>query len=349
MVSPIYLYKLEKNKLKKRYYMAGRIKRRKNLSYAKWGYFFILPFFIVYGFFSLYPLLTTFVYAFEDVKQGQVILLNNGWNNFDNFKELFRTNEWAQRFGVTMIMQFMGFIPQMVVSLLLAVWFTDSRLKIKGAMFFKAVIYMPNLIMATAMASMFGTMFGHEGPLGYIWFNVMGRHMSPFDVDHIWMARLIVGLINFIMWFGNTTILLMAGVMGIDDSIFEAATIDGAGPIRTFKDITMPLLMPIFIYVFLTSLIGGIQMFDIPANLISGQPRGGSKFQIQTIIMFLNGYISGSTKNYGVAGAVAVILFIITGVLSLIIYKTTATDMDAAKAKKKAAKKRAAEAKKVNA
>lgn len=335
--------------------MAGRIKKRKSLSYAKWGYFFILPFFVVYVLFSVYPLLTTFIYAFQGVTQD-IETVNTGWNNFANFRELFRTMDWLKYFGNTMLMQFMGFVPQMVVSLLLAVWFTDSRLKIKGATFFKAVIYMPNLIMATAMASLFGSMFGSSGPLGFLWYkdgvgatHTIGSHLyGPFDVQHKFMAKVVVAIINFIMWFGNTTILLMAGVMGIDDSIFEAATIDGAGPIRTFKDITFPLLMPIFIYVFLTSLIGGIQMFDIPANLIRGSSTGGSQNQIRTLIMYLNTYISGSPKNYGIAGALSVLLFLVTSVLSFIIYKTTATDMDAAKAKKKAAKK-AAKAKKVNA
>ena len=320
--------------------MAGRIKKRKTLSYAKWGYFFILPFFIVYAIFQLYPLITTFIYAFQGVTQD-ITYTNTGWNNFDNFKQLFtgiEANKWLVYFGQTMIMQFMGFIPQLIVSLVLAVWFTDSRLKIKGATFFKAVIYMPNLIMATAMASLFGSMFQTSGPFGQLW-KKTGHTYSIFAASNKWALRWLVGLINFTMWFGNTTILLMAGVMGIDDSIFEAATIDGAGPIRTFKDITMPLLMPIFIYVFLTSLIGGIQMFDIPANLVKNNVTGGSDNQIMTIIMYLNRYLTASPKDYGVAGALSILLFLVTGVLSFVIFKTTATDMSAKKAKKKAAKK----------
>jgi len=320
--------------------MAGRIKKRKTLSYAKWGYLFILPFFIIYAIFQLYPMITTFVYAFQSVSQpaGSIAVINNGWNNFDNFRTLFATNDWLKYFGQTMLMQFMGFIPQLIVSLVLAVWFTDSRLKIKGASFFKAVIYMPNLIMATAMAQLFASMFYQGGPLHALFYHNSTK-VSIINQSQKWALRWLVGFINFTMWFGNTTILLMAGVMGIDDSIFEAATIDGAGPIRTFKDITMPLLMPIFIYVFLTSLIGGIQMFDIPQNLIpKDHGRGGGQHQIKTIIMYLNDYLSSTNKNYGIAGALSVMLFLVTAILSFIIFKTTATDMSAAKAKKKAKK-----------
>ena len=324
--------------------MAGRIKKRKTLSYAKWGYLFILPFFITYAIFQLYPMITTFVYAFQDVTKSGVSIVNKGWNNFENFKFLFveSHNDWFKYFWQTMLMQFMGFVPQLIVSLVLAVWFIDSRLKLKGAGFFKAVIYMPNLIMATAMAQLFASMFQPSGPLGGLFYPT--PDVLFVNAEQLWAQRWVVGLINFTMWFGNTTILLMAGVMGIDDSIFEAATIDGAGPIRTFKDITMPLLMPIFIYVFLTSLIGGIQMFDIPANLIPNSTTGGSEYQIMTIVMYLNRFL-GSTKNYGVAGAISILLFALTAVLSFAVYKTTTTDMSAAKAKKKAKQR----AKKVNA
>ena len=68
------------------------------------------------------------------------------------------------------------------------------------------------------------------------------------------------------MWFGNTTILLMAGMMGIDPSLYEAAEVDGATSSQIFRRITLPLLRPILIYVMITSLIGGMQMFDVPQD-----------------------------------------------------------------------------------
>ena len=72
------------------------------------------------------------------------------------------------------------------------------------------------------------------------------------------------------MWFGNTTILLMAGMMGIDTSLFEAAQVDGATSKQVFFRITLPLLRPILVYTLITSLIGGIQMFDVPQILTNG-------------------------------------------------------------------------------
>ena len=124
---------------------------------------------------------------------------------------------------------------------------------------------------------------------------------------------------NFLMWYGNTTILLMAGVMGIDNSLFEAARIDGANAMTIFFKITIPLLLPIFVYVLITSLIGGIQMFDVPQILSNGM--GTPNRSTMTIIMKLNKHLAN--KNFGPAGVTSVLIFAITGVLSGIVYKMT--------------------------
>ena len=122
---------------------------------------------------------------------------------------------------------------------------------------------------------------------------------------------------NFLMWFGNTTILLMAGMMGIDTSLFEAAEVDGATSTQVFFKITLPLLRPILIYVMITSLIGGLQMFDVPQILTNG--TGEPMRSTITLIMYLNKHLF--SKNYGMGGALSVILFIITGLLSLVVFK----------------------------
>jgi len=127
----------------------------------------------------------------------------------------------------------------------------------------------------------------------------------------------LVALMNFLMWFGNTTILLMAGMMGIDTSLFEAAEVDGATSTQVFFKITLPLLKPILIYVMITSLIGGLQMFDVPQILTNG--TGDPMRSTMTLIMYLNKHLF--SKNYGMAGALSVLLFIITGALSLLVYK----------------------------
>ena len=219
----------------------------------------------------------------------------------------------------TLIMWVMGFVPQILISLLLASWFSNPSLRLKGQGFFKTVIYLPNLIMASAFAMLFFTLFSDGGHVNSILVQT-GIRQEPFKFfSSVWGTRSLVAFMNFVMWFGNTTILLMAGMMGIDTSLFEAAQVDGATSRQIFFRITLPLLKPILVYVMITSLIGGLQMFDVPQILTngSGEPMRSS----MTLIMYLNKHLF--SKNYGMAGALSVLLFIVTGILSLIVFKMT--------------------------
>ena len=188
--------------------------------------------------------------------------------------------------------------------------------------------------MASAFAMLFFTLFSNVGPINQM-ITAGGGEIVDF-FGGVWTARGIVAFINFLMWFGNTTILLMAGIMGIDQSLFEAASIDGASSVQVFFKITLPLLMPILVYVIITSLIGGLQMFDVPQIITAG--IGKPNRTTMTLIMYLNNYLSTS-KNYGMSGAISVVVFIITGVLSMVVYKSMGMgDSGKKKTKKIAAK-----------
>ena len=297
--------------------------KHKSISYAGWGYFFIAPFIIVYILCSLIPLLSTFYNSlFENYMDG-LKQIGPNFVGLQNFITLF-TPRADGRLEIlnytvnTMTMWIMGAIPQIIFALLLAVIFTSERMKIKGQGFFKTVIYMPNLIMASAFAMLFFQIFSSVGPINQIITANGGSAFLFFDNE--WSAKSIIAFINFLMWFGNTTILLMAGIMGIDQSLFEAAAIDGANSSQVFFKITIPLLMPIIIYVVITALIGGLQMFDVPQIITAG--KGSRNNTTKTLVMALNSYI-GTSKNYGMAGAVSFVLFVITGILSFIVFRST--------------------------
>lgn len=298
---------------------ATRSKKSKVVSYTKWGYIFLIPFFLVYFAFQIIPLFSTIYNSFFENYLSGLNQIGPNFVGLDNYVELIKTGDLLKYTGNTLIMWIAGFIPQILISLLLAVWFADTGCKLKGEGFFKTVIYMPNLIMASAMAMLFFTVFSNIGPVNQM-LKGMGIIDNPYVfLDHTKSAIALVGTMNFLMWFGNTTILLMAGIMGIDTSLFEAAQVDGANGSQTFFSITMPLLKPIFVYVLLTSLVGGIQMFDIPQILTSGE--GTPNRTTMTLIMYLNKHLF--SKNYGMAGALSVMLFIATGILSLIVYRVT--------------------------
>ena len=300
----------------------GMRRKKKSISYAKWGYIFIAPFFLAYIIFTLIPqFLTIYNSFFETYRIGlQQIGPNFVW--FENYKTLFTPDadgtililKYAANTGILWLM---GAVPQFVIAMLLALFFTSYRLNIKGQGFFKTVIYMPNLIMAAAFSMLFYTLFSRVGPIQAL-LEKWGVIDHTFDFFAIRISvRGMIALMNFLMWFGNTTIVLMAGIMGIDQSLFESATIDGASSVQVFFRITMPLLMPIFVYCLITAMIGGIQMFDVPQVLSKGDgvPNGTTR----TLVMYLNGYLK--TRNLGMSGAISVVMFIITGGLGGIVYK----------------------------
>jgi multiple sugar transport system permease protein len=135
-----------------------------------------------------------------------------------------------------------------------------------------------------------------------------------------------IGLIAFMqfwMWYGNTMIILIAGILGINPSLYEAAMVDGASGTQNFFYITLPLLKPILQFTLVTSAIGGLQMYDIPALFnVSGTGEALPAYASQTITMFIRklGFVS---KDYGKSAAASMILFVVTLAISMIFFALT--------------------------
>ena len=301
-------------------------KHRKSVSYAKWAYIFITPFFISYILFTLIPqFLTVYNSFFENYRNG-LEQVGPNFVGLGNYIKLLTpdksgTIDFLRYLGNSLAMWIAGAVPQFLIALLLAVLFTSSRLNLKGQGIAKTIIYMPNLIMASAFSMLVFSLFSNVGPVNkfLIEAGILKEYYNFFATKI--SVRTIIACMNFIMWFGNTTIVLMAGIMGIDQSLFESANLDGANSLHVFFDITLPLLMPILSYALITSMIGGIQMFDVPQVISNG--KGTPNMTSTTVIMMLNNYL-GISKNYGMSGALSVMLFIITGILGMFVYRSLA-------------------------
>ena len=294
-------------------------KRGKVVRYNKWGYIFLIPFILVYLVFQFIPLASTIYNSFFENYRSGLTQIGPNFVGLENYRTIVVNGDLITYAENTLIMWVMGFVPQIIVSLLLAAWFSNPSLRLRGQRFFKTVIYLPNLIMASAFAMLFFTLFADSGPVNSI-LAQMGILAEPYKfMSNVWSARTLVAFMNFLMWFGNTTILLMAGMMGIDTALFEAAEVDGATSTQAFFKITIPLLRPILVYVIITSLIGGLQMFDVPQILTNA--TGDPMRSTMTLIMYLNKHLY--SKNYGLGGALSVVMFIVTAILSMIVYKFT--------------------------
>ena len=305
--------------------MSKTAKKKSNVvRYNKWGYIFLIPFAVVYITFQLIPLVSTIWNSFFENFRSGLTQIGPNFIGLQNYISLFSSADIWKYLGNTLIMWVIGFVPQILVSLLLGAWFADTRLRLKCSSFFKTVIYLPNLIMASAFAMLFFTLFSDGGPINSILMSIGVISETYKFMSHVASVRILVGLMNFLMWFGNTTILLMAGMLGIDPALFEAAEVDGATSTQVFTKITLPLLKPILLYVMITSLIGGLQMFDVPQILTNGE--GFPNRTSMTLIMYLNKHLF--SKNYGAGGALSVFLFVVTGILSFIVFKMSTDKKD---------------------
>lgn len=300
-------------------------KRRKSVSYEKYGYLFILPFFLVYFIFQLYPLLSTFYYSMFTYQKRNLVesMEFSGLLNFGKLLGLVKGEApyFLKYLGNTVIMWMGGFIPQIIVSLVLAAWLTNTIVKVKGAGTIKILTYMPNIITAASVSVLFNALFAQYGPIT-LFLKKIGVLASDFNFMYsVGGARGIISFILFWMWYGNTTLLLISGMMGINPSLYEAAEIDGANGRQSFFKITVPLLKPILLYTLVTSAVGGLQLYDIPSlfNVNGSSMSGGPDDATTTVAMYIMRLYNQDT---GRAAAVSVMLFIITLIVSLILFKS---------------------------
>ena len=301
----------------------GKPKKR-NLN--RMAYLFVLPFVIVFLTFSVYPVFRTLYLSFTSYKGFG----DAKWAGLANYRRVFKDKFFWKSLGNTVKIWGVNIILQLGLAFLLTVIFSDIKYKIRGLGIFRAVYYLPNLIAATSVAFLFKTLLDWK----YGSFNQLLLTLGVAKEQINWLgststAPYVISVIGAWMWFGNSFIMLMAGVQGIPTDYFEAAAIDGAGRWKVFAQITIPLLRPIMLYVFVTSLIGGLQLFDLPflMNGVAPNTAGEPSGCLQTAVMYL--YKFGfETHQVGYASAIAYTLFFIILIVSIIQFKTLGREED---------------------
>lgn len=237
---------------------------------------------------------------------------------FKNFKMVLTNPSFIQSFGNTILLWVCNFIPQILLALLLAAWFTDHRSRVCGQGIFKVLIYMPNIITAATVAILFNALFGY--PMGPVNDLLMSLGITDQPINLLMSKQVSRGVVIFIqtwMWYGSTMIVLISGILGINPEIFEAAEVDGANRVQTFFRITLPNIRTILTYTLITSLIGGLNMFDIPKLFQNGGPDNST---LTTSLFIYNQAFSGSYL-YNRAAAASMIMFVVIAILSAITFK----------------------------
>ena len=296
----------------------------------RWGYIFILPFVIAFFIFSFWPIVTTFTLSFQQIKGRG----SSEDFTFINFTNLIKDPFFWDALKNTFIIWGFNFIPQLGLALVLSIWLSDAQLNLAGKGFFRAVVYMPNLLTAASVAFLFRSLFGYDqGNLNAPVHQFL-RLFEIAPVDYFRSALFSRGLVAFIqwwMWYGHTLILLMAGITSIPTSLFESATVDGANGRQTAWYITLPLLRPIMLFILVTSMIGGMQMFDIPFLLTNRTGAPGTSIRTTVMYQYNIAFMGNSDLSYGAAVSIGV--FIVTIILAALIFFFLQDRTDLKKAK----------------
>ena len=288
----------------------------------RWGYVFVAPFIIVFCTFNLWPTINTFLLAFTNARMDRI---TQEFVGLEQFKKLIADSYFWGALKNTFIIWGFNFAPQLGIALLFAIYLSDTRLNLAGRGFFRAIVYLPNLLTAASVAILFRYLFG-EGGYEKAPANQFLRAVGFFGGEvnnsinffrNVPFSRGLVAFIQWWMWYGHTLILLMAGITSIPESLYESAVVDGANSRQTSFYITLPLLRPMMLFILVTSMIGGMQMFEIPRLITNLQ--GSPDNSIRTTVLYqYNTAFDFRNLSYG--AAISIGIFIITIVIALLIF-----------------------------
>lgn len=280
---------------------------------AKWGYVFLLPWLIMFLVFYAYPLFYGTAVSFTNFSLGKM-----SWVGVGNYVKIFQDYRfWRSLRGMLgyciIIIPMQVFIPM---------WAANTIYPYKRGLntASKLLVYMPGVTCSVALVLAWKFML--DPNLGFVsrfLKSVIDPHFTLFDnaLHAIPALSLLIVLSNM----GANLIIYSAALGNIPADFYEAAELDGASPGQQFRLITMPLLHPTIVYVFVTATIAALQVFIIPQLMTSGGPN----YTTSTLLMLI--YDSAFANNqFGYASALGVILFLITAVIAVVQFRITRRD-----------------------
>lgn len=273
------------------------------------AYLFLLPKLIFFTLFVAIPVVWAFVLSFQEYRVTE----SNTWIWLENYKEVFASTAFRQALLNTTIYTAVT-VPFNVITALIAATLIHSLGRM-AQNFFRAAFYLPTVTSMVIIAMVWRWMYNYEfGLFNYVigWFGLEPVNWLGQTSTALWAIIMMQMLIPF----GVGIILYMAAMSSISDTLYEAATIDGANAFQKWIRITIPMLTPTTIYLTLLSTIGSFQVFT-QIILMTG---GGPGYATETLVHLI--YKTGFRDfEFGLAAAQSVVLFFIILVISVLQYR----------------------------
>jgi ABC-type sugar transport system permease subunit len=281
------------------------------MSRNRYGYLFVSPFFVLFGIFILYPIGFSLWLSFRDWS----LIGPSRYVGLQNYRDLLHDGIFWQSMTNCALL-FAIYVPAMTfLALILAAILNSKYVRLQGM--FRTMIFLPYVMSGTvAAAYTFQLILDQNSGYANHLLALVGVSPVPW-LNNLWWARISVGLLVLWVWLGYNMLIMLAGLQAIPPELSEAARVDGAGPVRIFFKITIPLLRPVIVFAVTLSIIGTFSLFTEPMILIN--PPGGPAHSAQTPVL----EIWQTTFSYlrvGYAAAMSYVYFAIIMAVALAQY-----------------------------
>lgn len=280
---------------------------------SKWDvklspYLYISPFFLLFAITGLFPLLYT---AWVSLHSWNLIGGQGDFTALENYEFVLAQPFFWNAVGNTFSIFLLSSVPQVVLAIAIAA-VLDANLRART--FWRMGVLVPFVVAPVAVGLIFNNLFADQAGLFNELLTGIGLDPVRWHSESLASHAAIATMVNF-RWTGYNALIFLAAMQAIPRDVYEAATIDGAGRLRQFFSVTVPMLRPTIIFVVITATIGGLQIFD-EARVFDQAGLGGADRQWQTLTMYI-WELGWGQRNFGRASAVAWLLFLIIVVIAM--------------------------------
>lgn len=282
-------------------------KREMSPKLNRTGWLFVNPSVILIVAFVFYPMVQALITSFQTGAGN-----NLTFTGISNYQRLLTDTTFRKALFNTVLYLIIQVPIMIILALVISSILNNKKLKFKG--FFRTAIFLPCVTSLVAYSIVFKSLFATDGFVNAILMklNLIAEPIS-WITDPVWAKILIILAITW-RWTGYNMVFYLSGLQGIDDSIYEAADIDGAGPFQKFKSITLPMLKPIILFTTINSTIGTLQLFDETMNITQGGPANATI----TISQYIYNILFKYSPDFGYAAAVSYVIVVMIVILSFI-------------------------------
>ncbi|GKU82160.1 carbohydrate ABC transporter permease [Niallia sp. NCCP-28] len=273
-----------------------------------WSFIAIATIFICLFYF--YPMLKALILSFQSGTG-----MNLEFVGFDNYVRLFKDPTFLTTVKNTVIYLIIQVPIMILLALFLSVLLNNKTLKYKA--FFRTAIFLPCVTSLVAYSVIFKYLFSQDGFINQMLMK-LAIISQPIEwlTDPFWAKITIILAITW-RWIGYNMIFYLSALQNIDESIYEAARMDGASSVQQFFKITIPNLKPIILFTSITSTIGTLQLFDEVMNITQGGPGNAT----MTISQYIYNLSFKYTPDFGYAATVSYVIVILIVLFSILQFK----------------------------